>query len=102
MSKKKISKSEKYTNDFLNWQKNQYSPGYYTGGNFPLDIKYGGKKFGYYLLFQGVLIIFLAIAMILGGGSDPGLFLVIALAVFLGIFCIWAGLKRVGLIKSKK
>lgn len=56
MSDKK-SDSQKYVEDFMRWQDNQYSPGAYTGGNFPLPIKYGGKKFGYFVLVQGVVIL---------------------------------------------
>jgi hypothetical protein len=64
MSNKKNS-SQKYTDDFNTWQRNQYLPGAYTGGNFPPDIKYGGRKFGYTVLIPGLVILLFGILMVL-------------------------------------
>jgi hypothetical protein len=53
----KRSPSQEYVDDLARWQKNMYQPGAYTGGDFPMDIKYGGKKIGYVFLIQGIAIL---------------------------------------------
>lgn len=56
--------SQQYNNDLEQWQRNQYIPGAYTGGNFPPHIKYGGKKIGYVILIQGLFVLLFGILMI--------------------------------------
>ena len=56
--------SQKYTEDLKDWQRNQYNPGTYTGGNFPPDLKYGGKKFGYVVLVQGLALLLIGVTVL--------------------------------------
>ncbi|OPY56391.1 MAG: hypothetical protein A4E55_02125 [Pelotomaculum sp. PtaU1.Bin035] len=60
--KKRLHPS-KYLNDLDEWGKHQYNPGYWTGGNIPPDLKYGGKPIGVILLLLGVF------SLILSGSS---------------------------------
>lgn len=52
MSKKK---PDDYLQDLQDWQNHQYTPGYYTGGRIPPQLKHGRKRMGYLYLFLGII-----------------------------------------------
>lgn len=44
-----------YLRDLEEWGEHQYSPGHWTGGNIPPQIKYGGKSMGYLSILLGLI-----------------------------------------------
>lgn len=58
MSKDK-QKAEEYFDDLKEWQRKQYTPGYYAGGKLPPAMKYGGAR------YLKTIFIFAAVAIIL-------------------------------------
>lgn len=64
MEDRKKEHPSEYLNDLEEWQKHQYDPGYYLGGNYSPQLKYGiGTKGGKYL---GIVF------LMLGGMSGVG------------------------------
>lgn len=88
---KKIDKDEQYTKDFLKWQNNQYNPGAYLGGNFPIDVKHGGKKNRIYLLIQSTVILFFGLLIILEVESKYNFvgYILVVLGLIFTISLVW-------------
>jgi len=88
---KKIDKNEQYTEDFLKWQNNQYNPGAYVGGNFPMDAKHGGNKNRVILLIQSLLLLFGGLAIIIGAGTESKVFgyIIFFLGLIISFGLIW-------------
>jgi uncharacterized membrane protein YhaH (DUF805 family) len=57
LSKRKKTSSNSYLHDNYEWQKNQYDPGYYTGGHIPSYFKKTGRKdyLGWSFIFTSIL-----------------------------------------------
>jgi|GEM_PF-4508073 len=88
---KKIDKNEQYTNDFLKWQDNQYNPGAYLGGNFPMDVKHGGKKIRISLLIQSAILFLVGLLIVIEVDSEYNFagYILIILGLIFTLGLLW-------------
>lgn len=101
----------KYLNDLEEWGKNQYNPGYWTGGNIPPHIKVlskaGSKRIGIIALICGIILFGITINSLLDihiGNPEEILTSVAGniIRVFFGALLIWAGIQRLKESKNSK
>lgn len=105
------SHPSKYLNDMEEWSRNQYNPGYWTGGNIPPHIKIlskaGSKKIGKIALICGLILFGITIDSLLNiniGNSEELLATITSniIRVFFGALLVWAGIQRVKESKNRK
>ena len=63
--KKENDNNQDFIDDFVEWQDNQYNPGYFLGGKIPRNLLYPGKPKGLGILLI-VISLMTAIPFILG------------------------------------
>lgn len=96
-----------YLNDLEEWNRNQYNPGYWTGGNIPPHIKVlsqvSSKSRGMLALISGIFLLGIIacdfLHIILQNSVDISEEILAAIPVnlvegFLGLLLVWAGIQR--------
>mgnify|MGYP006925658436 CR=1 FL=1 len=78
-----------YIDDLKEWNNNMYSPGHYTGGRMPMDVKYGGKKTRFIILIQSLLILFVGVLFLLETDYKVVGCICIGIGVFISAAAIW-------------
>lgn len=98
------SHPSQYLNDLEEWNKNQYNPGYWAGGNIPPHIKVlskaGNKNIGLVAIICGLIIFGFVINSLFTtdfDNSDQLLALIpgCVIGAFFGVLLIWAGTQRI-------
>lgn len=98
------SHPSKYLSDLEEWNRNQYNPGYWTGGNIPPHIKVlskgGSKTIGIVALICGIFIFGIIINSLLNidfHNYEELLPTILGSIVgaFFGTLLVWAGIQRI-------
>ena len=59
------NKNDNYSNEYFDWQKHQYDPGYYTGGKVNPVFKFGKNKSFFRIAYLVLLIIIILFVIFL-------------------------------------
>ena len=78
-----------YTDDLKEWNNNMYSPGYYIGGNMPMDVKYGGNKARAMTLVQSFLILFAGALLLLATDYKIAGYILVSVGIVISAAVIW-------------
>jgi hypothetical protein len=78
-----------YIDDLKEWNNNMYSPGHYTGGRMPMDVKYGGNKARVIILIQSLLILFVGVVFLLETDHRGIGCISLSIGVFVSAVVIW-------------
>ncbi len=99
-----------YLNDLEEWNRNQYNPGYWTGGNIPPHVKVlskaGSKTIGIVALICGILMFGFIVNSLLNKDfvNPEEILLAISgnlVGVFFAALFVWAGIQRIKESKTK-
>ena len=96
---KKNNKSD-YLDSFIEYQGKQYLPGYYVGGKIHPSFKSKTKTLGYFLLFEGIFSIILAIVIIIASTqfeNETKIYTIFSafLVIILGTFLYYRSKKNI-------
>ncbi len=82
-----------YIGDLIRWQRNQFQPGAYLGGDLPPTLAYPTRKYGYVLLISGLVALATTVWQINQNGFDITQLIGNSIIPVIGVLLVLAGIK---------